>query len=296
VWQRLVRAKDLIRHYPVVGVNATGEWDIFAKDKDARNAFIDSLVEPAAPAAAAPTPAEPNATVTHNVDRGSVDVQFAGESKPQTRARLRAAGFEPTSAAEDAWTYPINAKGTSKKYVREHDRLIKLANEIVNRPAAAATEGPSDDVYSPTTTAADALARLQESGVVYGPRGIRVRVLPTRQEGRFELEITERGQRRFEGMDPTLEEAQATGAQRLPSSPRCRRRCRLHPKRRPATRSSWRRSRNGPLDGRADRVLTAKPTKGKKGPERSRHAQAPGAADTIIAAAEASVNNLGGGC
>lgn len=68
---------------------------------------------------------------------------------------------------------------------------------------------------APLDETAQALSDLQAKGVAYGPGGLRVRVVPTSgPDGEFELEITEKGQRTFEGK-LSLEEAQAEGARRL---------------------------------------------------------------------------------
>ena len=123
----------------------------------------------------------------------------------------------------------------------------------------------------------------QESGVVYGPQGIRVRVLPTRQEGPVRARRSpSAGQRRFEGMDLTLEEAQATGAQRLAELAATPTPVPVTPQLEAPTGDQVILApfaTAGLSTGEPTAAPTAKPTKGKKGTggDSREHARAPGA-------------------
>jgi diguanylate cyclase (GGDEF)-like protein len=113
--------------------------------------------------------------------------------------------FGQQPIATDAWfvsDHPIvSLSGTSANTFREADATLQAAKATAKAAQQPRAETP--------------LESLQRTGVAEGPNGLRVRVVPTSgPDGEFELELTDKGKRSFEGKF-TLEEAQKAGAARL---------------------------------------------------------------------------------
>ena len=111
----------------------------------------------------------------------------------QIRARAEALFGEQT-----AGTVTVSLSGTTGATFAEADATLQAA-----KATRKSTQAGDQAVTSLTTT-----------GVASGPGGLRVRVVPKATPGHYELEITEKGNRRFEGDFP-LEQGPALGAARL---------------------------------------------------------------------------------
>lgn len=125
----------------------------------------------------------------------------------QVRARAEDL-FGQHPIESDAWFLSepapvVSLSGTSANTFHEADATLQAAK--------TATKAARQEVHVETP-----IESLQRTGVAYGPGGLRVRVVPTSgPDGEFELEITEKGRRTFEGTFSPLEAAQRAGADRL---------------------------------------------------------------------------------
>jgi N12 class adenine-specific DNA methylase len=117
-------------------------------------------------------------------------------------------------AGEDAARAMRRAADTSviRTPVAPPTKPTKPAEPAATPPTAVDTSAPApippEDIESHEY--AQALTALTAKGVAYGPGGLKVRVVQ-RADGFYELEITEKGQRRFDGQ-LTLEDAPEYGA------------------------------------------------------------------------------------
>ena len=87
----------------------------------------------------------------------------------------------------------------------------KVAARIAAEEKAKAEPKPRDPAEVRTETYTEGLDSLKRTGVAYGPGGLKVRVVQRSQDDFYEIEITEKGERRFDGK-LTLDDASEYGA------------------------------------------------------------------------------------
>lgn len=119
---------------------------------------------------------------------------------------------EPVKAEQSAPTKAATMTPAERRAaVRAALAAEDKGEETTPTPPAKPTPRRPEDVREETYT--EGLRDLKASGVAYGPGGLKVRIVP-RRDGLYELEITEKGQRRFDGK-LTLDDAAEYGATTL---------------------------------------------------------------------------------
>ena len=89
-------------------------------------------------------PATSGAQVTHNTEKGSIEVRFPKKPAPEVLDKLKGAGFR-WAKSHRAWYRKLKASANDRGYIAEHDRLMARARTIVGG-GAPAEEAPRVNV------------------------------------------------------------------------------------------------------------------------------------------------------
>lgn len=106
-------------------------------------ADLSGVTQEQTPPASRPAVSQPagtKATIRHNTDRGSIEVSFPAKPDRAVLDTLKAAGFR-WAKSNKVWYHKIKGTAGDARYMREHDRLMKIASEATGVQAPAPTQG-----------------------------------------------------------------------------------------------------------------------------------------------------------